>query len=117
MGYLERRLSWRGVRYLTLRLLRKIDRLKYDRSPQQISDRLDRLIAEIREKYHKPALEGNSERPDVLLVAHGHILRAFAMRWIGRDLTTGVSLLLESMAYLSMHWLSADTIQLEVLGH
>ena len=32
---------------------------------------------------------------DVLLVAHGHILRAFAMRWIGRQLTDGVSLLLE----------------------
>lgn len=32
---------------------------------------------------------------DVLLVAHGHILRAFAMRWIKRELTEGVSLLLE----------------------
>ena len=32
---------------------------------------------------------------DVLLVGHGHILRAFAMRWIGRELTEGVSLLLE----------------------
>ena len=34
---------------------------------------------------------------DVLLVGHGHILRAFAMRWIGRELTEGVSLLLEGM--------------------
>ncbi|KAL9018476.1 MAG: hypothetical protein Q9185_004253, partial [Variospora sp. 1 TL-2023] len=33
---------------------------------------------------------------DVLLVAHGHILRAFAMRWIKRELTEGVSLLLEA---------------------
>ncbi len=32
---------------------------------------------------------------DVLIVAHGHILRAFAMRWVGRELTEGVSLLLE----------------------
>ena len=32
---------------------------------------------------------------DVLLVAHGHILRAFAMRWTGRQLTEGVSLILE----------------------
>lgn len=24
---------------------------------------------------------------DVLIVAHGHILRAFAMRWIGKPLT------------------------------
>lgn len=32
---------------------------------------------------------------DVLIVAHGHILRAFAMRWIGKGLAEGVSLLLE----------------------
>lgn len=32
---------------------------------------------------------------DVLIVAHGHILRAFAMRWIGKGLTEGISLLLE----------------------
>ncbi len=32
---------------------------------------------------------------DILLVAHGHILRAFAMRWVGKELTEGVSLLLE----------------------
>ena len=41
--------------------------------------------------------EGNAACGDVLLVAHGHILRAFAMRWIGRKLTEGVSLLLEGM--------------------
>ena len=37
------------------------------------------------------------ERSDVVVVAHGHILRAFAMRWIGHELQSGVSLLLESM--------------------
>ena len=40
-------------------------------------------------------MEGKEEKSDVLIVAHGHILRAFAMRWIGRQLTSGVSLLLE----------------------
>lgn len=40
---------------------------------------------------------------DVLLVAHGHILRAFAMRWIGKELTEGVSLLLEGTFPLSLY--------------
>jgi hypothetical protein len=33
---------------------------------------------------------------DVLVVAHGHILRAFAMRWIGKDLPGGPAFLLEA---------------------
>ena len=32
----------------------------------------------------------------MLIEAHGHILRAFAMRWIGRELTSGVSMILEA---------------------
>ena len=61
-------------------------------------DRLDELIEDIITRFHKPAMSaGSDDAPcaDVLLVAHGHILRAFAMRWIGRQLTDGVSLLLE----------------------
>jgi sedoheptulose-bisphosphatase len=59
-------------------------------SPQQIIERLDSLIADIREDYHsqvigKPKEDGVTG--DILVVAHGHILRAFAMRWIGRPLT------------------------------
>ena len=68
-----------------------------------MSRRLDRLIKDIREKFHKDLLEKkapqNRMNGDVLLVAHGHILRAFAMRWIGRELTDGVSLLLEGMLW------------------
>ena len=64
-----------------------------------MSKRLDRLIADIRTRYHEKAIGKKSEddkmKGDVLVVAHGHILRAFAMRWIGRGLTEGVSLLLE----------------------
>ncbi|PLN86076.1 phosphoglycerate mutase-like protein [Aspergillus taichungensis] len=55
-------------------------------SPQDVIARLDALIAEIRAKYHGPCLDGSSEKGDVLLVAHGHILRAFAMRWTGKSL-------------------------------
>lgn len=63
--------------------------------------RLDRLVDDIRDRYH----EGVMGKPrdaltpsDVLVVAHGHILRAFAMRWIKQELTAGVALLLEGKA-------------------
>jgi len=65
-------------------------------SPTQVTERVDRLIADIRRRFHQPAMETNSQKSDVLVVAHGHILRAFATRWIGKNLTDGVSLLLEA---------------------
>ncbi|KAL3460634.1 histidine phosphatase superfamily [Aspergillus heterothallicus] len=65
-------------------------------SPEDVIKRLDALIAEIRQNYHKRCLEsGESEGGDVLIVAHGHILRAFAMRWTGRPLTE-TALILEA---------------------
>ncbi|KAF4632226.1 hypothetical protein G7Y89_g5909 [Cudoniella acicularis] len=68
-------------------------------SPEDVTYRVDRLIATIREKYHKAAIgKSGSEVPpgDVLLVAHGHILRAFAMRWVGKALPDGPIFLLEA---------------------
>ncbi|PGH35486.1 phosphoglycerate mutase [[Emmonsia] crescens] len=59
-------------------------------SPDDVIQRLDALIAEIRSKYHSKAMAKSAHEPvngDVLIVAHGHILRAFAMRWIGKPLT------------------------------
>jgi len=74
-----------------------------NRSPQQITTRLDRLIKEIRTNVHKPALaqiaSGKPEKAlpsDVIVVAHGHILRAFAARWVGRAVHDNPSLLLEA---------------------
>lgn len=70
------------------------------RSPEAVSTRLDRLIIEIRSKYHEKPMDEKPEQVlsgDILIVAHGHILRAFTMRWIGRNLPDGVSLLLEGM--------------------
>lgn len=53
--------------------------------------RIDRLVAEIREKYHEPVIgkpaSETDKKGDVMVVAHGHILRAFAIRWIGKPLT------------------------------
>ncbi|GKZ19297.1 hypothetical protein AbraIFM66951_005526 [Aspergillus brasiliensis] len=67
-------------------------------SPQDVIKRLDAVIAEIREKFHKPCFDGDSpssNKGDVLVVAHGHILRAFAMRWTGKPLTE-TALILEA---------------------
>ena len=69
------------------------------RSPEDVTERLDRLIEEIRTKYHSPIIgkpKGANEPGDVLLVAHGHILRAFAMRWAGKTLQDGPIFLLEA---------------------
>lgn len=62
-----------------------------------MSERLDRLIRDLRTRFQEKAVgkKSEDEKADVLIVAHGHILRAFAMRWIGKGLTEGVSLLLE----------------------
>ena len=73
---------------------------EYGRSPADVTKRLDRLITDIRTRFHDNAFgkpKGEAPSSDVILVAHGHILRAFAMRWIGRKLTEGVALLLEGM--------------------
>lgn len=66
------------------------------RNPQEVTERLDALIHEIREKWHRPALEEASIHGDVVLVAHGHILRAFAQRWTGRDLDDSPAFLMEA---------------------
>ncbi|KAL7621202.1 Sedoheptulose 1,7-bisphosphatase [Parahypoxylon ruwenzoriense] len=69
-------------------------------SPDEVTQRVDRLINEIREKWHGPVIgkAKSEELPpgDVLIVAHGHILRAFAMRWIGKTLQDGPAFLLEA---------------------
>ncbi|KAJ4147396.1 hypothetical protein LMH87_001917 [Akanthomyces muscarius] len=69
-------------------------------SPQDVTRRLDRLIDEIREKYHRPVLEKTHPDPtatgNVLIVAHGHILRALALRWSRSELDAGPTFLLEA---------------------
>ncbi|QSZ34862.1 hypothetical protein DSL72_007721 [Monilinia vaccinii-corymbosi] len=72
-------------------------------SPTQITTRVDRLIHDIRSQYHEPAMKPHppqnqkQKKPtDILIVAHGHILRAFAMRWVGATLQDGPTFLLEA---------------------
>ena len=50
---------------------------------------MDRLIKEIRDKQHGPVIgkpKAKGVYGDVLVVGHGHILRAFAIRWVGKPL-------------------------------
>ena len=60
--------------------------------------RLDALVHEIRTKYHTreaTASKDENAATDIVVVAHGHILRAFAMRWVGKPLTD-TALILEA---------------------
>jgi probable phosphoglycerate mutase len=59
-------------------------------SVQQISDRADRVVSRLK------AMRGN-----VLVFAHGHILRVLAARWVGQPVPFGRALLL-STATLSI---------------
>jgi broad specificity phosphatase PhoE len=62
-------------------------------SAQQVADRLDRMISTIT-KLHGDAQE-KKHRMDIVVVAHGHILRAFVKRWLGLSLDTKLELMLE----------------------
>lgn len=73
-------------------------------SPEDVTARLDALIQEIRTKWHKGRFgkeagwkgKDGTGPNDVLIVAHGHILRSFAARWVGRRLEDNPSLILEA---------------------
>lgn len=66
-----------------------------------MTERIDRLIKDIRDRWQaaalaKPEKESGKEPADVLIVAHGHILRAFAQRWVRHTLQEGPTFLLEA---------------------
>lgn len=63
------------------------------RSPQELTDRIDSLITEIRE-MQKDSMHGE-KAADVLLFAHGHLLRAFVKRWLRYPMEFPLSLMLE----------------------
>jgi broad specificity phosphatase PhoE len=62
-------------------------------SAQEISDRLDALIRRIR-AIQAPHMKSGVP-VDVMIVAHGHSLRAFAKRWVGFPLGTRLPMMLE----------------------
>jgi len=61
--------------------------------PEQVSDRVDRLIADVR------AIEG-----DVALFSHGHLSRCLAARWIDLPVAAGQSFLLATAAISVLGW-------------
>jgi broad specificity phosphatase PhoE len=67
------------------------------------------LIQEIRDRFHKDHI-GKSKKEgkpcDVLIVAHGHILRAFAARWINKNIAENPSLILEAGGVGTLRYLS-----------
>lgn len=64
-----------------------------------MTERVDRLIKDIRDRWQADVIgkpKAETSQGDVLVVAHGHILRAFAMRWVGKSLPDGPAFLLEA---------------------
>ena len=61
------------------------DGCPHGESPAQVGTRVDRVIARIR------AVSG-----DVVVFAHGHVLRVFAARWLGLPASAGSHFLLET---------------------
>lgn len=70
-----------------------VDGCEEGESAAEVADRLDRIIAKIRE-IQGPYMHGE-KAVDVVLIAHGHILRAFTKRWIGFELSQRLPMMLE----------------------
>jgi broad specificity phosphatase PhoE len=70
-----------------------VDGCEDGESATEVSMRLDKIIAQIK-VIQGPYMHGGKET-DVVLIAHGHILRAFAKRWIGFDLGMRLPMMLE----------------------
>src|SRR5262249_27573946 len=62
-------------------------------SPDQVESRIDRVIGKVR------AVDGN-----VALFSHGHLLRAFAARWIGLHVADGARFLLDTATLCVMSY-------------
>jgi len=62
-------------------------------TPEQVTARLDHLIQKIKD-IQRPNMHGENDS-DIVLVAHGHILRAFVKRWLGYGLGFPLSMMLE----------------------
>lgn len=70
-----------------------IDGCEDGESPEEVTSRLDEMIIQIK-NIQKPYMHGE-DSADIVLIAHGHILRAFAKRWIGFELSMKLPLMLE----------------------
>jgi len=60
-------------------------------SPAEVKERIDGLIERIKEIQ----MGGKAEGGDVLLVSHGHLLRAFTKRWLQLEMDFPFRMILE----------------------
>lgn len=60
----------------------------------QVTLRVDNVIKKI-QAIHKKALD-NNEACDIVVVGHGHILRCFAARWVGREINVNPQFMLDA---------------------
>lgn len=70
-----------------------VDGCEDGESAAEVSARLDRVIEKIR-AIQTPFMHGEG-KADVVLISHGHLLRAFAKRWINFELGARLPLMLE----------------------
>ena len=91
---------------------------EHGESPQQITERLDSLIADIR-KLHKECFENQDPCNDILVFAHGHSLRMFVLRWLGIPLENYIPMLMPAggLGVLSYAHDNIDEPALEVGFH
>ena len=61
---------------------------------EQVTDRVDNIITKI-QKIHEEYLQRNEEC-DIMVIAHGHILRCFAARWIGLPINQNPKFMLDA---------------------
>lgn len=73
-----------------------VDGCEGGEAPGELAARLDAVIEEIRVLQGEFLNEKGGQGPrDVLVVAHGHSLRAFAKRWVGYEMGMRLPLMLE----------------------
>jgi broad specificity phosphatase PhoE len=70
-----------------------VDGCEEGESPAEIKTRLDRVITKIKE-IQGPYMHGE-KLVDVVIIAHGQILRAFARRWLGFEVGVKLPMMLE----------------------
>ncbi len=83
-------------------------------SAAQVTARLDSLISSIT-AMHSAALITDDRKSDVMVIAHGHILRAFVKRWLKFDLSTKLELMLEPGGVCGLSYAHGNIEQRAVL--
>ncbi|KIX99498.1 uncharacterized protein Z520_05074 [Fonsecaea multimorphosa CBS 102226] len=76
-------------------------------TPAQVTERLDRLISQIT-SIHRQGLQDGDRKCDAVVVAHGHILRAFVKRWLGLEMATKVEMMLEPGGVCGLSYAHGD---------